>query len=348
MSDNTIPQPAQTALAVQQQHSTPVPVFTWDEVVKMAQVASRTGILGKRLSVEDAIVLLLTAQSEGLHPMQALRQYHIIDGRASLSSEAMLARHQISGGKCQWVERSAERAEAHFIGPLGSATIVWDKARAMKAGLWEKANFKKHPDQMLSARVASEGVRATNPAVIQGFYTPEEVQFFDRPADATLPAEVGPDGRADFAAVPLEDRQRVNAQIEDAVAGQRRFQDTPQEAEFVDVPPAEPAPPPPAAESQEVEIDIVAFDAETSPGKTLCKTFDKIKPPAGRLSDAVLVYPGALPADIAARVLETAAPWRVRATVRCTGNKNRAGELIYGVQRGPDNSLQFELVEEAK
>ena len=34
----------------------------------------------------------------------------------------------------------------------------------------------KYPRQMLRARVISEGIRATNPAVATGMYTPEEVQ----------------------------------------------------------------------------------------------------------------------------------------------------------------------------
>ena len=41
-----------------------------------------------------------------------------------------------------------------------------------------KDNYKKFPRQMLRARVISEGVRAVYPGVLQGMYTPEEVQAF--------------------------------------------------------------------------------------------------------------------------------------------------------------------------
>lgn len=44
-----------------------------------------------------------------------------------------------------------------------------------------KDNYKKFPRQMLRARVISEGVRAVYPGVLQGMYTPEEVQEFEAP-----------------------------------------------------------------------------------------------------------------------------------------------------------------------
>lgn len=242
-----------------------------------------------------------------------------------------------------WLSKTPPAACRVGILRAGFSEPLWATA-LLSAYIQATPTWQKMAPHMLSVRAEALGLRRAFPQELSGLYSEDELGI-EGGSNTLLDAPVNPHGQRDLAAVPHIQRVAVNAQIEDAVAGQRRFQDTPQEAEFVDVSPAEPAPPPPAAESQEVEIDIVAFDAETSPGKTLCKTFDKIKPPAGRLSDAMLVYPGALPADIAARVLETAAPWRVRATVRCTGNKNRAGELIYGVQRGPDNSLQFELVE---
>lgn len=157
--------------------------FGWDQLVQMGRVMAGSGMFPSVRNPEQAVTLLLLAQSEGLHPMRAAMEYHIIEGKPSLKADTMLARHQISGGKCNWLERTDTKVTAHFIGPLGEATITWDKDRATKAGLWGKANFQKHPCQMLAARCVSEGVRATNPAAIQGFYTPEEVQFFeDKPA----------------------------------------------------------------------------------------------------------------------------------------------------------------------
>jgi hypothetical protein len=57
-------------------------------------------------------------------------------------------------------------------------------ARAKAAGLGGKDNWRSYPRQMLRARVISEGVRATFPAVLNGMYTPEEVGEFDAPRPA--------------------------------------------------------------------------------------------------------------------------------------------------------------------
>jgi hypothetical protein len=66
-------------------------------------------------------------------------------------------------------------------------------ARAKAAGLGSKDNWKSYPRQMLRARVISEGVRATFPAVLNGMYTPEEVQEFDSPRPTRSKVEATPE-----------------------------------------------------------------------------------------------------------------------------------------------------------
>lgn len=128
----------------------------------------------------EAFSLMLLADAEGLHPAAAARDYHIIDGKPSLKADAMLARYMAAGGKIEWLRRESECCSATFTHPSsGSFTVTWDKERATLAGFWGKATWKKHPIQMLSARVISEGVRASFPGVVSGVYTPEEVQDFD-------------------------------------------------------------------------------------------------------------------------------------------------------------------------
>lgn len=72
----------------------------------------------------------------------------------------------------------------------------WDMTRAKAAGLGGKDNWKKYPRQMLRARVISDGVRGVYPAVLQGFYTPEEVQDF------------APSAPVAATATPIEDRPK--------------------------------------------------------------------------------------------------------------------------------------------
>ena len=126
---------------------------------------------------EQALALMLVAQAEGLHPATAARDYHIIQGSPSLKADAMLARYLNSGGKVEWHEHTDAKVAATFSHPAGgSLKIEWDMERAKKAGLGGKDMWSKYPRQMLRARVVSEGIRATNPAVCVGIYTPEEVQ----------------------------------------------------------------------------------------------------------------------------------------------------------------------------
>ncbi len=188
---------------IEGQTHTLVPSYSVSEIQQIATVIFDGGMFGMK-SIPQVMTLLLVAQAEGIHPVNALREYHVIEGKPSLKADAMLARHQRSGGKVNWLKRTDTEVTAHFVGPLGEAKITWDQKRATQAQLWAKANFQKHPLQMLAARCVSEGVRAVNPAAIQGFYTPEEVQFFDdgqkqsyNPAERAAPT-AAPDTRPEF------------------------------------------------------------------------------------------------------------------------------------------------------
>jgi hypothetical protein len=143
---------------------------------------------------DQALALMIVASAEGRHPGSVASDYHIIQGRASLKADSMLARFQQSGGRVEWHDHTNEKVAATFSHPAGgSLRIDWDMARAKAAGLGSKDNWKSYPRQMLRARVISEGVRATFPAVLNGMYTPEEVQEFDAPRPArSVAAKVEP------------------------------------------------------------------------------------------------------------------------------------------------------------
>jgi hypothetical protein len=144
----------------------------------MAGALAKSGLFGVK-TADQALALMLVAQAEGRHPGSVASDYHIIQGRASLKSDAMLARFQQAGGRVEWHDHTNESVSATFSHPQGgSLRIDWDMARAKAAGLGAKDNWKSYPRQMLRARVISEGVRAVFPAVLNGMYTPEEVGEF--------------------------------------------------------------------------------------------------------------------------------------------------------------------------
>ena len=94
-----------------------------------------------------------------------------------MKSNAMQARFQAAGGTLRWIEYTDERVSAEFSHPAGGQVeVMWDMARAKKAGLAGKENWTKYPRQMLAARVISEGVKRTFPGAANGMYTPEEVE----------------------------------------------------------------------------------------------------------------------------------------------------------------------------
>jgi len=164
------------------------------EMQEMAKIGVESNFFGIKKPTE-ALALMLIAQSEGKHPATVFSQYHVIQGRPALKSDAMLARFQQAGGKVEWHTHTNEKVSATFIHPQGgSLTVDWDMQRAKEAGLTGKDNYKKFPRQMLRARVISEAVRAVYPGVLQGMYTPEEVGEFDSPRPTrSVKVEVAPE-----------------------------------------------------------------------------------------------------------------------------------------------------------
>ena len=149
-----------------------------NEIERMAEIISKANFFGYA-NLEQAATLMLIAQAEGRHPASAAKEYHIIKGRPALKADAMLARFQQAGGTVQWGERTDQKVSAKFSHPQGGEVdICWTLEDGKRAGLTSNDNWRKYPRQMLSARVISEGVRATYPSVVCGLYTPEEVQDF--------------------------------------------------------------------------------------------------------------------------------------------------------------------------
>ena len=165
------------------------PAMPLAEVQKLADAVARSGLFGIK-TAEQALALMAICQAEGLHPAKAAQEYHVIQGRAALKADAMLARFQRAGGRVRWAETTDQACAGEFTHEQGgTVTIRWTLDDAKRAGLAGKDNWKSYPRQMLRARVISEGVRACFPGAIQGFYTPEEVMDF-APAGEVKAAEL--------------------------------------------------------------------------------------------------------------------------------------------------------------
>lgn len=159
------------------------------EIQQLATATARSGFFAGVETPDKALVLMAIAQAEGCAPIQAMQRYHIIKGKPSKQAWAMLADFTSAGGKVEWHEHSSKCCKATFSHPAGgTVTVDWDLEKARGAGLSGNDNWRKYPENMLHARVVSNGVRFVYPAAANGLYTPEEVEDFDKPF-ASLPAE---------------------------------------------------------------------------------------------------------------------------------------------------------------
>ena len=68
-----------------------IAVYTVPDVQVMAENVSKSGLFPGINTPQAAFTLMMLAQSEGLHPIQALRRFHIINGRATMRADAMQA-----------------------------------------------------------------------------------------------------------------------------------------------------------------------------------------------------------------------------------------------------------------
>jgi len=160
-------------------------VVKFDEVQLMAAAVAKGGLFGVK-TADQAISLMLLCQAEGLHPMTAVSQYHIIQGRPALKSDALLARFQQAGGKVEWPVYQDDKVTGRFSHPQGGTLeVTWTMKDAARAGLANKEVWRQYPRSMLRARVLAEGIRTVYPGVMAGTYTVEEVRDFG-PGPSTL------------------------------------------------------------------------------------------------------------------------------------------------------------------
>lgn len=152
----------------------------------MAKQVANSRLFG--LDPAQAFTLMLLAQSKGLHPIQAVERYHVIQGRPAMKADAMLAEFQAHGGTVKWVVDTDTEIEGLFVHPKHAPegnTSRFTIADAKRADLTKNPMWTKYPSNMLRARVISNGIRKTMPGIVAGIYTPEEVSDFDdRPRQA--------------------------------------------------------------------------------------------------------------------------------------------------------------------
>ena len=90
--------------------------YTIRDVEIMARHAARSRLYG--MDESQAFTLMMLADAEGLHPIQAVRRFHVIKGRPSMRADAMQAEFQRHGGCLRWLETTDEACVAEAWHPV--------------------------------------------------------------------------------------------------------------------------------------------------------------------------------------------------------------------------------------
>ncbi len=154
-------------------------MFGIAEVWELAEQLHKSKLFPNITSPHAAFTLMMICQADGLHPMQVLRIYDIIDGKPAMKSAAIQAKFQESGGTVEILKCDANEARAIFSHPrfqpkpIELSFTIQDAAKAKLTG---KKNWMENPADMLWWRLVSKSIRKINPGIVAGIYSVEEVQ----------------------------------------------------------------------------------------------------------------------------------------------------------------------------
>tara|TARA_B100001996_G_C18667665_1_gene595459 strand:- start:820 stop:1527 length:708 start_codon:yes stop_codon:yes gene_type:complete len=152
---------------------------SFDLIMRQAEVLAGSTIIpaAYRRKAPDIVAAGLAGRAYGWDVMTSMRQFHVIEGTASLRPESMLGLVRQAGHSVT-VDTNEKGAVAHGkradTEDTHSAVFTMEDAEA--AGLANKKNWKQYQDAMLTWRAVSKLCRVLFPDVVLGAgYVPEEL-----------------------------------------------------------------------------------------------------------------------------------------------------------------------------
>jgi hypothetical protein len=137
---------------------------------RMAQHFVESRLVQSVKNIHDAMVLIVCGKSMGLTAYESVSGIHMIEGRPQISAGLMATAIKQSGKYDFTVTAYSDLAvtvEFYQIDETGrhliGDPITWDMAKAKRAGLDGRANWKKYPAAMLRSRAISEGYKTYCP-----------------------------------------------------------------------------------------------------------------------------------------------------------------------------------------
>lgn len=162
---------------------------TRDELVVLTDLARTlhgTGMFPRALDTPGKLMaVLLRGRELNLGPMAALAGIHVVEGKAALSAEMMLAIVRRAGHRVDFIETTDRRCtvKGHRGDQVLESTYTWEDAarfRKKEGDRWmpatETFNYRGHPAAMLRARAVSALCRMLYSDVTLGLVTPDEAE----------------------------------------------------------------------------------------------------------------------------------------------------------------------------
>ena len=150
------------------------------KAAELAKAVADTDFVPRGLRGNPAAITacVLYGDEVGLEPMQALAHIAVIDGRPTMSAEAMRGLILAAGHEL-WTE-DATNTRVTVAGRRRdsdqTSRVTWTLDDAKRAGIAGKVNWQKYPRQMLLARASAELARAIFADAIGGLVAREEIE----------------------------------------------------------------------------------------------------------------------------------------------------------------------------
>lgn len=155
--------------------SGPIEPQTLSELREFAKTCAESGFFGG-VNPQQALVIAMAGRDLGFSYTQALRAFHVLKGKPTLSADGMVAAC-LARGVCEYfrpVEVTEQSAtwETRRVGcePVRYTFTMQD---AERAGLLSDM-YRRHPKRMLSARCKAYLARDVYPEVLMGLVTEDE------------------------------------------------------------------------------------------------------------------------------------------------------------------------------
>jgi hypothetical protein len=207
--------------------SGPIEPQTLSELQTFARTCAESGFFGS-LNPQQALVIAMAGRDLGFSYTQALRAFHVLKGKPTLSADGMVAAC-LARGVCEYfrpvevTETSATwETKRHGCEPVRYSFTMQD---AERAGLVSDM-YRRHPKRMLSARCKAYLARDVYPELLMGLVTEDEADEIGsksaarptaptRPALVVVEAVVEPSAPSGPVGPSLYERIQAAATVED-------------------------------------------------------------------------------------------------------------------------------------